>query len=1104
MIGVRMKSSRSLRVLATFAVIAGAFVVACTRDALMTAPKTVPDGIALAANASAATVVISQVYGGGGNAGSDFKNDFIEIHNRSNAAVDLTGWSVQYTSAAGTSFTVTPLTGSTISIAPGQYMLIQEAAGTTVGGGSKPLPSPSFTGTTNMSGTDGKVALVMGTGAVTCGGTPVACAAPDGSTLVDLVGYGAATFFEGSAATPKLSNANSASRNSEGCTDTNDNAADFTVAAASPRSVLTTPETCDVQQAGELDHVTVTPASPTIAVGATQAFTAAAFDAANHSLPETFTWSLNPTASTVASVDRATGVATALSVGDVEVIATTGDKADTATLHVVPASALPPTRFTEIHYDNVGTDTAEAIEIEGPAGTDLTGWDIVLYNGNGGIPYDTVPLSVVIPATCGARGVVVTDFPPPGIQNGSPDGFALVHGSTLVEFLSYEGTFAATVGPAAGTTSVDIGKSEESVPKGQSLQRNPDGTWNGPTANTFGACNVQQDGGGGGTGGESISFSGRIPTDPALPVGFEDQLFATLHGAQPSPDTVFTWTSTTPDIATIDSRGVMHALSAGTATFVATAPDGTTGTFSLPMTVATFAGTADYRGNAEFGIPTDADASDDFIITRDQYTISYSHVRNTPNWVSYEFDASHFGTNVDRCDCFTHDPALPASYTHLTTADYTGAGAFLGQGIGMDRGHMARSFDFTSGPLDNAQSYYFSNIVPQFSDLNQGPWAVLENYLGDRAQKDGKEVYIVDGPAGDKGTIKNEGKIVIPAVTWKVALVLPLNHGLADIHDYRDIDEVVAVIMPNQTGVRNVDWTTYKTTVKEVEATSGYSLFTLLPPKVRHAVETGTKPPVAMLDGPYQTAEGSRISLSGDKSFDGGGTIVDYSWSFGDGATATGQAVTHTYAQDGNYNVRLIVTDNLGVADTSFSTAAVANVAPSIASFAGASLLPGETYSTTASFTDPGTDPWSATADYGDRSAPMSLLLSGQNFTLSHTYMMPGTFTVTVSVSDDDVTSSRTQFVTVMSQTDALNQVSGLIGELADDAGLNSGNSNSLRAKLDAARQQLGAGDTTGAANQLQAMLNEISAIIRSGRVSPRSADALVAMVNRVIKSISL
>src|SRR5262245_16470102 len=101
------------------------------------------------------------------------------------------------------------------------------------------------------------------------------------------------------------------------------------------------------------------------------------------------------------------------------------------------AASLPSVRFSEIHYDNTGTDTGEAIEVSGPAGTDLTGWTIVLYNGNGGAPYDTKTLSGQIPATCGARGVVVQTYPANGIQNGSADGMALVgSGGVVVEFLS--------------------------------------------------------------------------------------------------------------------------------------------------------------------------------------------------------------------------------------------------------------------------------------------------------------------------------------------------------------------------------------------------------------------------------------------------------------------------------------------------------------------------------------------------------------------------------------------------------------------------------------------------------------------------------------------
>ena len=212
----------------------------------------------------------------------------------------------------------------------------------------------------------------------------------------------------------------------------------------------------------------------------------------------------------------------------------------------------------------------------------------------------------------------------------------------------------------------------------------------------------------------------------------------------------------------------------------------------------------------------------------------------------------------------------------------------------------------------------------------------------------------------------------------------------------------------------------------------------------------------------------------------------------------------HTYAQDGNYDVRLIVTDNLGVADTSFSTATVANVAPAIASFSGASLLPGEAYNATGSFADPGADQWSATVSYGDGSATQSLLLSGKTFALSHIYLSPGTFTVTVQVSDDDVASTRTQFVNVTAPSQALAQAGGLLREFSLDAGLNAGNANSLRAKLDAAQAQLGAGNSTAAVNQLQSLLNEIDAMIRSDRASAADAADLVTMLNRIIRSLSI
>ena len=131
-------------------------------------------------------------------------------------------------------------------------------------------------------------------------------------------------------------------------------------------------------------------------------------------------------------------------------------------LPVLPAVAFdnPSTTvfINEIHYDNDGTDAGEAIEVAGPAGTDLTGWTIVLYNGSTGADYDTDALTGTIPDAGDGYGAVALTYPSNGLQNGSPDGVALVDDAgTVIQFLSYEGAFTAIDGPADGRESTDIG-----------------------------------------------------------------------------------------------------------------------------------------------------------------------------------------------------------------------------------------------------------------------------------------------------------------------------------------------------------------------------------------------------------------------------------------------------------------------------------------------------------------------------------------------------------------------------------------------------------------------------------------------------------------------
>jgi hypothetical protein len=186
------------------------------------------------ARAASPDAVISQVYAGGGNAGATFTNDYVELFNRGSSSVDLTGWTVQYASATATSWAATALAGS---LAPGRHYLVQLGSTAAVGAA---LPTPDATGTTNLAASGGKVALVHGTPALACGASAGSCA----SSVVDLVGYGSASDFEGAAAAPALDSTTSALRAGAGCTDTDSSTGDFTAGTPLPRNTQAAVVSC--------------------------------------------------------------------------------------------------------------------------------------------------------------------------------------------------------------------------------------------------------------------------------------------------------------------------------------------------------------------------------------------------------------------------------------------------------------------------------------------------------------------------------------------------------------------------------------------------------------------------------------------------------------------------------------------------------------------------------------------------------------------------------------------------------------------------------------------------------------------------------------------
>ena len=187
-----------------------------------------PLGAASARGSGSGSIVVGELYAAGGNSGAAYANDYVELFNRGAGDVAISGWTLQYASAASTTWQQTALSGT---IPAGGRYLVQLASGGANGGA---LPAADATGTSNLAVTGGKIALVDNATALSCGASPGTCSAISG--VEDLVGYGSAADYEGTAAAPAGSATNAIARAGGGCTDSDDNAADFATGAPNPQN----------------------------------------------------------------------------------------------------------------------------------------------------------------------------------------------------------------------------------------------------------------------------------------------------------------------------------------------------------------------------------------------------------------------------------------------------------------------------------------------------------------------------------------------------------------------------------------------------------------------------------------------------------------------------------------------------------------------------------------------------------------------------------------------------------------------------------------------------------------------------------------------------
>jgi endonuclease G, mitochondrial len=220
---------------------------------------------------------------------------------------------------------------------------------------------------------------------------------------------------------------------------------------------------------------------------------------------------------------------------------------------------------------------------------------------------------------------------------------------------------------------------------------------------------------------------------------------------------------------------------------------------------------------------TNTNQPNNYLMEKPQYSMSYSRDNGGPNWVSWHLDPSWLGS-TPRQDDFRADTTLPAGWYRVQATDYSGSG--------FDRGHMCPSADRTITVAANSATFLMTNMIPQLPANNQGVWANLESYSRTLVSQ-GNELYIISGGQGLQFFIAN-GHVAVPAQTWKVIVVLPI--GSNDVSRVTTSTRTIAVVIPNS-GSINSDWRTYRVSVDQVEAITGFDFFSNVSAGIQAVIE---------------------------------------------------------------------------------------------------------------------------------------------------------------------------------------------------------------------------------------------------------------------------
>ncbi len=222
------------------------------------------------------------------------------------------------------------------------------------------------------------------------------------------------------------------------------------------------------------------------------------------------------------------------------------------------------------------------------------------------------------------------------------------------------------------------------------------------------------------------------------------------------------------------------------------------------------------------GATSDVANSSNYLMINDEFALSYNRSRSSANWVSWRITKSDM-SDLQRDDSYRPDDRLPNGWTRITPGDYSRSG--------YTRGHLCPSADRDKTKESMASTFLMTNMVPQTYDLNAGPWLDLEGYLRNLALR-GNDVYVFAGVYGIKSKIKK--KLAVATNNWKIAIVVKAGSSVDNI----DVSsKVIAVDMPNISGIKEIRWEKYETTVRKIETRTGYNFFSNLEQNLQDKLE---------------------------------------------------------------------------------------------------------------------------------------------------------------------------------------------------------------------------------------------------------------------------